>query len=141
MHSVISRFIDMYDVLSADNLSVLEQVYHQDVQFVDPLHQVNGLTHLTMYFANMYANVRAIKFDIKDAFDIEENGFVYWQMRFKHKRINGGKEVIVNGHSHLRFKDDKIIFHQDYFDAAAMLYRNIPLLKQLIGFIDKRAVK
>ncbi|MBD1584049.1 nuclear transport factor 2 family protein [Pseudoalteromonas sp. S16_S37] len=141
MHNVIARFIDMYNVLSADNLSPLEQVYHDDIQFIDPLHKVNGLSQLRAYFANMYANVRSIHFDITETFNVEDNGFVYWQMRFQHKRINGGKEVVVNGHSHLRFKDDKIIYHQDYFDAAAMLYRNLPLLKQLIGFIDKRATK
>ncbi|NOU50320.1 nuclear transport factor 2 family protein [Pseudoalteromonas sp. JBTF-M23] len=141
MHNVIARFIDMYNLLSADNLSPLELVYHKDIQFIDPLHHVTGLSQLKSYFANMYANVQTIHFDIKETFDIEGNGFVYWQMRFQHKRINGGKEVVVNGHSHLRFEDDKIIYHQDYFDAAAMLYRNIPLLKQLIGFIDKRAAK
>ncbi|CAH9065256.1 hypothetical protein PSECIP111854_03639 [Pseudoalteromonas sp. CIP111854] len=141
MHHVTARFIDMYNQLNANNLALLQQVYHRDIHFVDPLHDVKGLCALESYFANMYANVSAIEFNIIETYDIEDQGFVYWEMHFNHKKLNRGKDIQVNGHSHLKFCDDKIIYQQDHFDAAAMLYRNIPILGHLIRFINRRAVK
>ncbi|MCF6434379.1 MULTISPECIES: nuclear transport factor 2 family protein [Pseudoalteromonas] len=138
MHTLTERFIDMYQQLGKDNLSVLKQVYHPQVHFTDPLHALQGLDKLEDYFAAMYANVSSIEFQILDTFDVNDNAFVYWDMRFTHKHLNQGKDVWVKGHSHLRFSDNKVIYHHDYFDAAAMLYRHIPVLKHMIKLIDKR---
>ncbi|CAM4186413.1 nuclear transport factor 2 family protein [Pseudoalteromonas byunsanensis] len=138
MHTVTERFIDMYHQLNKDNLSPLKRVYHDEIHFVDPLHELQGLSKLEDYFAAMYANVSSIEFQILETFDVNDNGFVYWNMRFAHKQLNQGKDIWVKGHSHLRFRDDKVIFHQDYFDSAAMLYRQIPILKQMIKVIDNR---
>jgi hypothetical protein len=45
----------------------------------------------------------------------------------------------TTGISHVRFSSDgKVIFHQDYFDAAAFLYEKIPVLGGEIRFIKKR---
>ncbi|WP_105169582.1 nuclear transport factor 2 family protein [Pseudoalteromonas sp. T1lg23B] len=138
MHTVTARFIDMYQQLNKDNLSELKQVYHDEVHFVDPLHELQGLDKLEDYFCAMYANVSSIEFQILETFDVSDNGFVYWNMRFAHKHLNQGKDIWVKGHSHLRFCDNKVIYHRDYFDAAAMLYRQIPVLKHMIRIIDNR---
>lgn len=61
---VIMRFVQMYQHLDKDNLHLLPQVYSDDICFRDPLHQVNGITALTNYFADMYQNVQAISFNI-----------------------------------------------------------------------------
>jgi hypothetical protein len=141
MHPIIERFIDMYSKLNARNLSPLKDVYHDEIVFRDPLHEVSGLHGLTHYFSNMYANVSEIEFAIHDSYSIDDMGFLYWTMRFRHKKLNGGKEIKVDGHSKLSFLDNKVVFHQDYFDSAAMVYRQVPILKRVIGFIDKRATQ
>ncbi|KAF7764595.1 hypothetical protein PCIT_b0633 [Pseudoalteromonas citrea] len=139
MEPILEKFIGMYDVLRADNVSVLDDVYHPEITFVDPLHSVKGLEALTSYFTHLYANVKSIDFDISACFTDGDNGFVYWRMRYVHPRLNSGKDVTVEGHSKLIFSEGKVIHHRDYFDVGELLYRQIPVLGSLIKVVDKRA--
>ncbi|MBQ4846820.1 nuclear transport factor 2 family protein [Pseudoalteromonas sp. MMG005] len=139
MGPILDRFIGMYDVLRIDNLAVLADVYHRDITFVDPLHQVEGLADLTQYFAHLYTNVSAIHFEIEDKVAIDNYGFVYWQMRYIHPRLNSGCDIAVNGHSKLMFKEEKVIHHRDYFDVGELLYRHLPVLGSVIKMVDRKA--
>jgi limonene-1,2-epoxide hydrolase len=139
MEPLLEKFIGMYDVLRADNLSVLNDVYHPRITFVDPLHVVEGLDSLTEYFEHLYANVKSIQFEITSSYADDNSGFVYWKMRYCHSKLNSGREVIVEGHSKLVFCEGKIIHHRDYFDVGALLYRQIPILGYLVKLVDKRA--
>lgn len=135
------RFIEVYQSLNKDNLFLLDDIYHQDITFKDPLHQVTGLTELTDYFSALYSNLSYCQFIISDAVSTDDQAFVYWTMQYAHPKLNGAQQISVEGHSCLRFVDDKIISHRDYFDAGALLYRHIPLLGSVIKYIDKRAAQ
>ncbi|TMO64990.1 nuclear transport factor 2 family protein [Pseudoalteromonas aurantia] len=139
MEPILEKFIGMYDVLRADNLSVLADVYHPDIVFIDPLHVVEGLGELTEYFQHLYVNVQSIEFDITDRYTKDSNGFVYWQMRYCHPKLNSGNEIVVDGHSKLTFLGGKVVHHRDYFDVGSLLYRQIPILGFLVKLVDKRA--
>ncbi|KZN39145.1 nuclear transport factor 2 family protein [Pseudoalteromonas luteoviolacea] len=139
MEQHLINFVDIYNKLSDKNLNLLKSIYDENVIFVDPLHEVEGLEALTKYFENMYANVSSISFDIKEHFVLDNMGFLYWDMKFSHSRLNGKKVITVAGHSKLTFKGSKVVNHRDYFDVGALLYRNIPLLGQVIKTIEKRA--
>ena len=54
----LDNFLDMYRQLGTDDFGALQDVYHQQVEFKDPLHQVNGLDALTRYFENIYIKKR-----------------------------------------------------------------------------------
>ena len=120
MEPILEKFIGMYDVLRADNLSVLADVYHPDIVFIDPLHVVEGLDELTEYFQHLYVNVQSIEFDITDRYIKDNNGFVCWQMRYCHPKLNSGNEIVVDGHSKLTFLGGKVAHHRDYFDVASV---------------------
>ena len=44
--ATLDRFINVYQTLNKDNLQLLDDIYHPDIQFADPLHAVNGLESL-----------------------------------------------------------------------------------------------
>lgn len=134
----VKHFIDCYQRLNKHNLALLQRMYSEDIHFADPLHQVDGLASLTDYFANMYANVQNIEFDISSAYEVQDNAFLYWTMRFSHPKIKGGSEIAVQGHSKLEFSGDKVQRHRDYFDVGQMLYRQLPVLGTVIKALDKR---
>ena len=69
----------------------------------------------------------------------ENEAAIYWNMSYQHPRLNGGKIVNVQGSSHLKGCDDKVIFHRDYIDLGAMLYEQVPLLGRIIRFLKRRA--
>ncbi|AXV66998.1 MULTISPECIES: nuclear transport factor 2 family protein [Pseudoalteromonas] len=137
--ATLDRFINVYQTLNKDNLHLLDEIYHQDIQFSDPLHAVDGLAALHGYFKNLYANVISCEFNITDVEHTTNKAFIYWTMFYRHPKLNKGKKIAVEGHSRLVFSNEKIIQHRDYFDAGALLYRHIPLLGSAVRFIDKRA--
>lgn len=143
--AILDRFIDVYQTLNKDNLQLLNEIYHTDIHFADPLHAVNGLGSLREYFKNLYANVLSCEFVIEDSYVTENTegkddiAFIYWTMQYRHPKLNKGQAISVAGHSRLKFAGDKIINHRDYFDVGAMLYRHIPVLGSAVKYIDKRA--
>lgn len=135
---IIDDFINMYQSLNKDTLHLLKQVYSDDVVFQDPLHTVNGMSELTVYFANLYANVDTIQFDIQQVHATAKNASIFWQMTYTHPKLNGGNPIQVDGMSHLSFSE-KIDSHRDYFDLGQMLYEQLPLLGKVIGMVKSRA--
>lgn len=139
MNRNVDRFVDMYQSLNSENLSLLKSVYDDNIIFKDPLHTVCGISNLETYFSHLYENVNEISFDIKNAYSIEDVAFVYWKMNYKHPKLNKGSIISVDGHSLLKFKDSKILTHTDYFDVGALLYRHLPILKAVIKLVDNKA--
>lgn len=135
----IDDFLAMYNKLDKSNLDLLEDIYHQDVVFIDPLHRIEGLSALTKYFSNLYENLDAGRFEVTRVLQQDNVVSLYWTMYFSHSKIKSGKEVSFEGNSFLEYQDNKVILHRDYFNAADMLYQHIPVLGGLINLVKKRA--
>ena len=131
---------EFFNQFSKDNLKVLADFYDPQVEFRDPLVTVRGLVALTSYYADLYENVISIRFDFSKVLSsgVEEVGF--WKMIVRHRRLKGGKEIIVDGNSHVVYggSSNLCVYHRDYFDAAAMLYENIPVIGQGVRLIKNR---
>ena len=138
----MKNFLDMYQNLNRDNLHLLATVYAENVQFVDPAHEINGLKELTAYFAALYQNVASIRFSFHDTLEGEGKAYIQWDMTYVHKKIAGGRPITITGTTFLRIDTDgKVIYHRDYFDLGAMVYEQIPLLGRLVTSIKKRLGK
>ncbi|MGL5410356.1 MAG: nuclear transport factor 2 family protein, partial [Shewanella sp.] len=55
---VVDEFIRLYQALNKDNLPRLAEVYADNIVFVDPLHRIEGLQALTLYFGKLYENIK-----------------------------------------------------------------------------------
>ncbi|VXC49076.1 Transcriptional regulator [Pseudomonas sp. 8Z] len=138
MSNFLRQFGERFATLNKDNLDLLGELYSDDVQFRDPLHEVHGLSAVRRYFAELYANVEALQFEFHGFDQVAEGeGYLRWSMRYRHPRLRGGTEIAVEGCSHLRWRD-KVYQHRDYFDAGALLYEHLPLLGGVIGWLKRR---
>ncbi|MCG9722807.1 nuclear transport factor 2 family protein [Shewanella sp. Isolate7] len=137
----LQNFIAVYSDLGTENLEGLRQIYHPDIVFCDPLHRVEGLDRLLGYFQGLYHQVISCDFTIVSVLEHQGEAAVYWTMTFRHKQLNGCQPIEVEGHSQLRAKDNKVIYHRDYFDVGVMLYEQLPLLGSLIRAVKRRAVR
>lgn len=138
----MQTFLDVYNRLSASNLELLETIYHPSVTFVDPAHEIRGLSELTRYFTELYSEVGQIGFLFRHPLRQGDSAYVQWQMNFTHRRLAGGKTITVNGASFLQFGDDDLVFmHRDYFDLGALLYEHLPLLGRAVLLIKGRLGK
>lgn len=138
----LEAFCAFYDKLDKSCTKNLYKIYTQDVSFADPLHRIDGLAALEAYFAALYENVTACRFDFHERQRLGDVAFVTWTMTLAHHRLAGGKEITVEGASRLVFAGDgsgRVCEHRDYFDAGALLYERLPLLGPLIRWLKRRA--
>lgn len=134
----MDKFLEMYQKLSVDNLNTLQNVYRNDIRFIDPAHEIVGIDNLTAYFSALYKNVNSIDFSFQKPLMLENRGYVSWEMTFGHPKLSGGKPITVAGVTYLELDDQGMVFyHHDYFDLGAMLYENIPFLGSLITSIKR----
>lgn len=134
----LTNFINVYQQLGTDNLAMLNNIYHEEVYFQDPLHDLQGKAALLSYFDNLYTNVSQCDFVINHYFNDDGQAALYWTMSYVHPKLNSGRIISVAGHSHLKAKDQQVVYHRDYLDVGAMLYENIPLLGTVIRGLKKR---
>ncbi|MCP4987883.1 MAG: nuclear transport factor 2 family protein [Colwellia sp.] len=137
----LDKFITIYSQLSVDNLSLLDELYHDDVTFIDPMHSLQGLAPLKKYFDNLYSNLASCNFTIVQVIHEGNQAAVYWQMNYCHRVLNKGRQVEVSGSSHIQGHRDKVNYHRDFVDLGAMLYEHIPFVGRLIALIKRRASK
>lgn len=132
-------FVDTYQKMSTDNLHLLEQIYHQDIIFVDPMHKVEGFSDLSKYFKNLYTNLSTCEFVIDNIISEGNEAALYWSMTYQHSKLNKGNAVTVHGSSYITGKGDKVIYHRDYLDLGAMLYEQLPIFGKLTQWIKAKA--
>lgn len=137
--SWLCQFIAFYQSLTPQSdFQTLASVYHENVVFIDPMHQIFGVDRLSHYFAELYQNVSYCHFEINHYFTDGDQAAVYWTMTYSHKRLNSGLPIEVQGHSFLKGEGDVVILHRDYIDLGEMLYEHLPIFGRLTKWIKSR---
>lgn len=131
----LNNFIEVYQKLSTDNLSLLEVIYHKNVTFVDPIHQIQGFDNVSQYFEGLYQNLHSCEFTITDVIAVDGKAAIYWEMTYSHKKLNQGRPVTVLGNSYIKGQDNKVIYHRDFLDLGEMIYEQLPILGRIIKWI------
>jgi hypothetical protein len=124
---LLSRLMSFYEDFSVQNLSNLDEVYTQDIEFIDPVHKVDGILSLKHYLKKMAVNLTHYSIRYLDVLNGENTAYVTWEMDFAHKSINGGKMITVRGMSHFKFTN-RVYYHEDSYDLGALIYDHLPLL-------------
>ncbi|MFU8783776.1 nuclear transport factor 2 family protein [Aliidiomarina sp.] len=137
---LIAKLKNIYDEFNSDSLQQLAAIYHEDITFQDPVLQVNGLADLETYFAHGIANAQSCRFTFDTEMFNKDEAFLTWQMRLQHESLANGREIVVQGSTHLQFTDEenKIRSHVDYYDLGAMVYEHIPVISFLIRKVRDR---
>lgn len=134
----LEQFLAFYNGLSSQNMQKLQQLYHADVSFIDPVHELHGRDALTDYFNHAYARLQQCKFCSLQQMEQGDHGFLSWQMQFSHSAISKNKTIIVQGCSVLRWQDGLIIYHRDYYDLSEMVFQHLPVLGWLTDKVKHR---
>ena len=135
----IARFTALFNDSSPDIGSLLEECYHPQILFRDPLVEKRGHDALGAYLKSAYENVTQCEFDFGAPAASEQFVMLPWRMTLEHRRLASGRPIMVEGVTLLQGEDDRIIFHRDYYDAGQLLYENIPVLGGIIRWIRSKA--
>ncbi|HEX5791660.1 MAG TPA: nuclear transport factor 2 family protein [Rheinheimera sp.] len=134
----IEQFLRFYNGLSTANMQQLEQLYHVDVEFIDPVHRLQGREALSHYFSHAYARLQHCEFSALEKIEQGDQGFLSWRMQLRHPAIRKGEIVCLNGCSVLRWRDGLIVYHRDYYDLTEMVYQHLPVIAWLTAKVKQR---
>ena len=135
---VIQRFEQFYENLSLSSIENIADIYHPEIVFVDPISKHHGLASVKSYFTQLLENTTYCNCKIQVIMGADDQFSVTWKMQYAHAKLNRGREVIVDGITHLKQQDDRIILHRDYFDMGQMVYEQVPILRSVVKSIKKR---
>lgn len=128
-----------FNALNKNTVSeVVDQFYHEDVHFADPVEEIRGRGDMKKYYAHMYQNVKEVKFDFREMVTQGDTVVGVWVMTLRTDSLNEGKAFQLEGNSLIRFKDGKAIYHRDYFDMGAMVYERIPVIGWMVRKVKSK---
>lgn len=134
----LNAFSEFFSLLDYKNLPNLAEIYTDDLHFIDPIHQVSGLESLTAYLQDMCQGLKFCRFVFHSHSESGSGAWLAWTMYYAHPKIAGGKELVLEGATELRFDGDKVCYHRDFYDMGAMLYEHIPVIGALVRWIKSR---
>ncbi len=134
---------DFFQNSTRENIGSNSRIFYaEDAVFEDPLVRIVGIEALVSYYEHLYENVIGINFEFQDELIGENAASAIWIMTVRHKKLNGGESITVNGSSYFKFNPEgKVVYQRDYFDAGAMLYEQIPFLGRVVKYIKQMAGK
>ncbi|MFT5975913.1 MAG: hypothetical protein ACI9V8_001632 [Urechidicola sp.] len=136
INPVIDRFKQNFRDLTKADWSQLGDIYADNILFKDPVHEIKGLVAVEDYFSNMSAGLIECRFEYLDQVTLDRTAYLKWVMHFKHPRL--GTEIIdVRGVSHVCF-NEKIEYHEDFYDMGAMLYERLPIVGIITRWLKSR---
>lgn len=138
----LEPFKAFYSDFKAADLARLEVFYAADVLFRDPLHELRGLAALRGYFEKSREPLAECRFEFTDLVAgagaaTPRKYCLRWRMHYRHPRLKGGARLLLNGASVLH-AEEKILFHEDFYDMGSMLYEHLPLLGGVVSWLKKR---
>lgn len=137
----LERFARFFSSFEPDRIErLLPDTYASDVWFNDTLKTIAGAHALAHYLAESAAAVEACKVSIEDTTRTAQGEYlVRWRMMIRFRKLRRGVDTWTVGISHLRFDaEGRVVYHQDYWNAADGLYEHVPLLGGLIRAIKRR---
>ena len=137
----LAAFGSFFSSFAPDRVErLLARTYADDVYFNDTLKSLHGIEALGHYLRESAAAVADCRVNILEITRSEhDEHLIRWIMMIRFKRFKRGVDTWTVGMSHLRFNaEGRVVYHQDYWNAAEGLYRHIPLLGGAIAAIQRR---
>lgn len=133
-------FYEMYNSLTASDLEPLREWYHEDVVFVDPWQQLQGIDALSTYMYHSYQDLLQCHFVSQWYVYQQQQYSIGWVLTYQHRALLKGRPITIEGSTHLLLADQRVLKHQDYFDVGAMLYHHVPILGRVTRWLNKRVI-
>lgn len=119
------------DAASVENLRT---VYDTDVSFEDPIQKVRGVDAFIALNHRLLDRAKELVFSVESASGTDDEMFLTWKMRCVPKL---GPKIQVDGATHLRAQNGRVVYHRDYWDLGEMFASAIPGGHKALRFLLK----
>ena len=114
-------------------------VYAEKVYFRDAFKLFHSSAEIREYFLEGLGGLEGANFSFNRVVRSGGDFYIDWTMRVDFKKTPSGTWEESIGMTRMRFNSDgQIIFHQDYWDPTDIVYKRIPIAKQLIAFVKSK---
>ena len=136
--SLINKFTNLYKDYTSTNIEkYVDDLYDENVYFIDPVHQIGGLNNVKEYFYLMTKPIESCRFEINSISKDLNNYFVRWDM-YLISKASPNKKIVTTGITHFIVNSsEKIIFHQDFWDLSSF-YDELPVISFWSKLVKKR---
>ena len=119
----------------------IRSLYAERLYFNDSLKTFHDRDDLIVYMTATGNMLERSEVDVERVIRDGADVFVRWTMRFTASALGDPVTSESVGMSHLRFdRQGRIVLHQDFWDSAAGLYRNLPVIGYALEKVDERMV-
>jgi len=133
--AVMQKYVAFFENLRPTSLAELDRYFAVDVHFKDPFNDVTGCAAVRHIFEHMFTHTETPRFIVAGWMCENKNASIRWQFQCRMR----GLAISVPGMSFVRFDDQgKVVEHIDYWDPAAGIYEQLPLLGTLMRYLRRR---
>ena len=134
LHSYQALFENLsLEVVEKDFLAI----FAEQVHFKDPFNETYDLASLQKIFRHMFTTLQQPKFTVLHTAGAGKTGYLDWQFDFNLKPE--GKAQQIKGLSKILINDQQqVIAHIEYWDAGEFVYSKVPILRNLVGLVNRR---
>jgi limonene-1,2-epoxide hydrolase len=134
------RLVEFFNHLRFDNIDGVDRFYAERVSFRDPIKAFEDRDDLKAYFAKQFKNLVSLRFEAVQIVTEGHTSSVEWVMHLKHKMLNLGREIRLEGVSVVTedAKSGRIVAHSDYFDVSAFAFKSLPGADLIQNFFSKK---
>jgi hypothetical protein len=131
---------ELFDRMSAEepaDFSLIEQYYHPDVRFQDPIQKVVGRDAFVEMSERLVRRCKELRSKANDVAQTGDVIFIQWTMEM---RFGSAPLSIIEGVTRLRLDEHaRVIEHRDYFDLWGDTLESIPgvgrLYRRFVGLM------
>jgi ketosteroid isomerase-like protein len=133
------RYVETFEALARDGeaaLPLLRELYHEQVQFEDPIQSVVGIEPFIDANRRLVRRAKSISLNIGTVAVQDGHLFAVWTMSFEPRM---GPVMAFEGASHATFRDGRIAYQRDYWDLLSSAAGAVPgismVYRRLVGLI------
>lgn len=132
--AVAQRFLAAYSDMRATDLAErIEGLYAEDIYFNDTLATLHSRSALIEYLKSTAGRVDMMKVEMLGAHSSGNDVYLRWFMHLEFKAAWHRAATDTVGITHLRIDETgRIVLHQDFWDKAEGIFREVPLVGALI---------
>ena len=135
----VARLAAWWEHLTPASLATLTSVYDEHLHFVDPFNDVRGAAALLALLMRMFERLDEPRFVMLDVASQAHGAVLIWDFHYRLRDWQPTRQRLIHGASHVRFgADGRVIEHRDYWDAAAQVYAQLPLLGGVLRWLRHR---
>ena len=133
----VDRYVALLTALTPARLDDLKALCAPEVRFADPFNDVVGPDRVAAVFADMFARVHDMSFEVTDRCGDARRAYLRWIFRFRTRP--GGKMWTFTGVAEVHFDaEGRLSAHLDHWDAAGQLYEKLPLIGTVLRALRRR---